>query len=229
MYDDGNLQIAIKYEIKGSQGRLFFYERNVGVSPITDLSIGIDDPLGLLRHQLAEAESSIAPGGNQERTLMYECVKPTAPGPNVTVRYKSNGMSRDVTLPLPVGVTSFNEPMVLTGPDFQNRWQSLKEADQEAQEVFATSLDFNTLQTSIRSILRFGTVVERIDASETVVNGVASLRTGALNQANEKINVGSLVKAELSQGNLRVTVRTIYPAASKAVLATIKDIFVSPL
>ena len=48
-------------------------------------------------------------------------------------------------------------------------------------------LDFNALQNSIRSVLHFGTVIDQIDASPTVVNGAASLRTGALNQAGEKV------------------------------------------
>ena len=74
--------------------------------------------------------------------------------------------------------------------------------------------------------LKFGIVVDKIDASDTVVNGCSSLHTGAVNQTGEKINIGSLIKVELhAQTNtVRFTVRTIYPAASTAIIQTAKSL-----
>ena len=58
------------------------------------------------------------------------------------------------------------------------------------------------------------------------VMGCSQLRTGALNQSGEKINVGSLIKAEFNPmtRNARITIRTIYPAASQALMTTAKQL-----
>ena len=56
---------------------------------------------------------------------------------------------------------------------------------------------------------------------------VASVVAGALTPAGEKINVGCLVKIEMNvQVNaMRVTLRTLHPAATLAILQAIKLLF----
>lgn len=62
------------------------------------------------------------------------------------------------------------------------------------------------------------------DGSEFIIYGSASLKTGARTPSGEKINVGCLVKIEMNvQANaMRVTFRTLHPAASSALLETAK-------
>lgn len=65
-------------------------------------------------------------------------------------------------------------------------------------------------------------------ASDYVLYGAASLRTGAKNANGEKISVGCLGKIEINvQANaLRVTFRTLHPAATTALMETVKSLFV---
>ena len=72
--------------------------------------------------------------------------------------------------------------------------------------------------------LKFGKVTGVPGESEFVVHGAASLRTGALTPTGEKISIGCLVKIEMNvQSNaIRVTVRTLHPAATHAVMMTVK-------
>ncbi len=60
--------------------------------------------------------------------------------------------------------------------------------------------------------------------SEFVIHGAASLRTGTLTAAGDKISIGCLAKVEMNvQTNaIRVTVRTLHPAATAAIMATAK-------
>jgi hypothetical protein len=76
--------------------------------------------------------------------------------------------------------------------------------------------------------LKFGRVSGLPDESEFVLYGAASLRTGSLTPTGEKINVGCLVKLEMNvQSNaIRVTVRTLHPQASIAVMNTAKSLLV---
>ena len=74
--------------------------------------------------------------------------------------------------------------------------------------------------------LKFGRVVGVPGESDFVIHGAASLRTGAVTPTGEKISIGCLVKLEMNvQSNaIRVTTRTLHPAASLAVMATAKTL-----
>ncbi len=75
--------------------------------------------------------------------------------------------------------------------------------------------------------LRFGHVTGLPDSTEYVIYGASSLRTGAKNAAGENISVGCMAKIEMNvQANaLRVTLRTVHPAASAALMETVKGLF----
>ncbi|RYG69674.1 hypothetical protein EON64_02140 [archaeon] len=74
--------------------------------------------------------------------------------------------------------------------------------------------------------MKFSRVASVPDASDYIVYGAASLKTGARAPNGDKINVGSLVKLEMNvQANaMRVTVRTVHPAASSALLQTARSL-----
>lgn len=65
------------------------------------------------------------------------------------------------------------------------------------------------------------------DSSDYVLYGVASLRTGAKGTNGENISVGCMVKLEMNvQANaLRVTLRTVHPAATAALMDTARTLF----
>lgn len=73
---------------------------------------------------------------------------------------------------------------------------------------------------------KFSRVHGMPDSSDLVVYGAASLKTGARTASNDKINVGCLVKIEINtQANaLRLTFRTLHPAASSALMETSKTL-----
>jgi len=74
--------------------------------------------------------------------------------------------------------------------------------------------------------MKFGRVLGLPDATDYVIYGASSLRTGAKTPAGEKINVGCLVKIEMNiQANaLRVTLRTLHPAATTAIMDSAKSL-----
>ena len=66
------------------------------------------------------------------------------------------------------------------------------------------------------------------DASDYVVYGAATLRTGALSASGEKLSVACMVKIEMNvQANaMRVTLRSVHPAATQAILQTVKNLLI---
>ena len=142
LYDDGALQVAATVEVRGSQGRVSFFFRNQGPSTISNLELNVDDSVGLTRFQLGPGLSTIPPLTNPsvQQQLMLECMKPISGTPSVTISYVDSLVGqRSNVLPLPVMITSFNDPLVLVGADFIARWDSLTAPGLQAQEVFHPS------------------------------------------------------------------------------------------
>jgi hypothetical protein len=136
LYDDGTLQIVSKVEIRGSQGRLTLFYRNVSnASQLTNLSVTVNDTASLLRMDVGPLQATLAPLGQTEQRVMVECMTPTSPGPTLTIKYTCSASGqRNNTLALPVSVMTFNEPASLNTSDFHNRWNMLTAAGQEGQE-----------------------------------------------------------------------------------------------
>jgi hypothetical protein len=77
-------------------------------------------------------------------------------------------------------------------------------------------------------MLNFALIPSVQGSSDFVVYGAASLRTGAMSAAGQKMNVGCLSKLEINvqMNAIRVTIRALHPAASAAMLATVKSLLV---
>jgi hypothetical protein len=155
----------------------------------------------------------------------------------LTVSYVAADGKRNNRINLPIVLTSFNAPMALSSVDWNQRWGSLNNPDQQIMDTFESKVsDIDSLKNLIGNFMKFGLVengaggdllndLSSPDYGNTIM-GCSQLRTGALNQSGEKINVGSLIKAELNPmtKNVRLTIRTIYPAASQALMFTAKQL-----
>jgi hypothetical protein len=149
IYDDAILQVAYKLEVRGSQGRLTFLIKNASTSAsLSDLSITIQDPSGLLRFESGPVNATLAPLGQQQVQVMMECMKPVFPGPTMSVHYKSSTNEiRDESVQLPVSVTCFLEPITMNATDFASKWQALH-GDQETMEVVTSQNAFTAAQVT---------------------------------------------------------------------------------
>ena len=126
MFADGSLQIATKIEVRGSQGRITLYYRNTSPSDLTDFSVSVSDPSGLIRCQLAPLTSVTLPAGGQtEQQLLVECMQPASPGPQLLLSFCGAQGVRSVSIDLPLTATTFNEPLALSGADFAAKWEQL--------------------------------------------------------------------------------------------------------
>ena len=137
LYDDSNLQIASKVEVRGSQGRITIYYRSM-TSELSEFNVSVKDTAGLVRCQLSPLSSpTLSAGGQTEQQLLVECMQPASPGPQLCITYLSAHGRRTVAVDLPLMVTTFNEPLALSGADFSARWDLLVSPGQEAQEVLS--------------------------------------------------------------------------------------------
>ena len=140
LYDDGVIQIASKVEIKGSQGRLTLYYRNLLPTEVTNLETSITDPGGLIRSQMGSIPTVLGVTGQCEQQIIIECLKPAFPSPSLHISYENSICGKRIAITtLPLSVASFNEPLVLNNHDFSLRWDQLNGHGQEAVDVFTAS------------------------------------------------------------------------------------------
>jgi hypothetical protein len=141
LYDDGTLQVLIKIETRGSQCRFSFMYTNQSPGSMTDFKVCVTDPGGLMRFELGALQSTTLAGlARMTQVLMLECIKPVSQGANVTFSYNDTLKGfREVTVDLPIIVTTFNEPLALSASDFGSKWQQLSAPGHEAQEVLRPS------------------------------------------------------------------------------------------
>jgi Adaptin C-terminal domain len=169
LYDDGNLQIASKIEVRGSQGRITIYYRSL-TSEISEFNVSVKDTAGLVRCQLSPlSASSLSAGGQTEQQLLVECMQPASPGPQLCITYLSAHGRRTVAVDLPLVVTTFNEPLALSGADFSARWDLLVSPGQEAQEVLSpprpvVPREIHSVLTAVRYALYFCVIPSCWDA-----------------------------------------------------------------
>jgi hypothetical protein len=225
LYDDGVMQVAIKVEIRGSQGRVTLSYRNKGNGSIRLLKATLTDSSDMLRIQAGSVSSDLAAGAAVQQVIMMECMKPAHPGPTITFSYTDGaGNTRDNTVPLPVLMPSFNEPLTLAQDEFQKKWDMLVGGGRDVAEtvVPTTTVNVNQVTAAFSQALKMGLVSGA--QSNSMVVGAASLKTGTLTAANEKISIGCLVRLQMDKlsGCVTVGVRTLHPAATTSTLATIK-------
>jgi hypothetical protein len=230
MYDDGILLVSTKIELRGSQARLTFQYTNNGPAVIADMKVTVDDPNSFLRFDLKPLPSTTIEGlGKANQIMMLECMKPASTGPTVTLEYVDTLLGRRCSkVAIPIIITSFNEPLALPSQDFASRWQLLTGAGQQAMEVVTLPYSITPAQINdvFVKVLRFG-LVAMPDSSEVTLYGASSLKTGSLNASQQKINIGCMAKVELNvqARAVRVTLRTLHPMATEAILATVKSMF----
>jgi len=79
-------------------------------------------------------------------------------------------------------------------------------------------------------VLKLGLISGLPDSSAFVFYGAGTLRTGAVaaGREAEKISVGCLMKVEINVEvkAVRVTARTLHPAATAALIETSKSLFI---
>jgi hypothetical protein len=160
--------------------------------------------------------------------MMFECMKPSLTGPSLKISYKGPSGLRDASIDLPILTSTFNEPLQLSAQDFSQRWEALSEPGKQVQEVLSPSRDIvpANVAAGMVSSLKFGRITGMPDESDFVIYGASLLRTGAPGPNGEKINVGCLVKIEMNvqAKKMRVTARTVHPAASAALFACAKTL-----
>jgi len=244
LFENALLQVGVKHEYVGSQGRISVFFGNLSPTPLHRFRVRIDD-CDHLRMQKqgtdglfddGDGEGGEGGGGagctvavrtQAKLLLLVEVTAPFDDAPAMRVMFEAeDGTRHEYPLRLPIVATCFMEPVTLEPGAFMQRWKSLEGQDRECQEVVkappnAPPIDeeyMRRIALIITDGLKFGRC-EGCDPTPWTVSGAATFRTGAKDLNGNNINVGCLVRVEANPqvGAFRVTTRTLHPLCSKAV------------
>ncbi|CAO1615226.1 unnamed protein product [Jaminaea pallidilutea] len=221
LFEDSQLQIGIKSEYHGNQGRIALYLGNKISANFSSLTIQIksQEPENLTVSMPKMPPSSLGAMTQVHQVVQLECKDLFTKPPILKISYLA-GSLQDLTLRLPVVATKFVEPVTLSANDFFERWKQIGGAPREAQRIFGgfkldasgTEVDIPR-QRKIMSGLRVA-LLDGVDPKKINVVGAGVLHT------SERGKVGCLIRVEPNaQAKLcRVTVRTTNDLVSAEVL-----------
>jgi AP-2 complex subunit alpha len=236
LFENALLQVGVKHEYVGAQGRISVFFGNLSKSPLTHFRAIVDD-VDHLRVQkqgtqglLDENESggcTVAVRTQAKLLMMVEVTAPFDDAPAMRVCFRTaEGEVHEYPLRLPIVATCFMEPVTLEPSAFMQRWKSLEGQDRECQEVVKAPADAPPIDEEymarivhiVTEGLKFGRC-QGCDPTPWTVSGAATFRTGAKDMNGNNINVGCLVRVEANPqaGAFRVTTRTLHPLCSKAI------------
>jgi AP-2 complex subunit alpha len=141
LYEDIQIQVGIKSRYQGHIGQLAVYMGNKVAVPLTSFTtkLDVDDPEALSVTFAKMPATMVAPRSQSQQILHVECKKVFTTPPIITVSFLA-GSHQTIALRLPVVLTKFFEPVILTPSDFFERWRLIGGPPREAQSIFPINL-----------------------------------------------------------------------------------------
>jgi AP-2 complex subunit alpha len=141
LYEDVQIQVGIKSRYQGHIGQLAVYMGNKVSVPLTAFTtkVDVDNPEALSITFAKMPTTMVAPRSQSQQILHVECKKVFTTPPIMTVSFLA-GSHQTIALRLPVILTKFIEPVILSPTDFFERWRLIGGPPREAQSVFPINL-----------------------------------------------------------------------------------------
>jgi AP-2 complex subunit alpha len=225
LYEDEYVQIGVKKSITGASGSFSLFFGNKMAVPIVGLKVRVPE-FPALKVELGDFSASVSVGAQGAVPFSIECMAPFVDSAPLQVSFISNpGTGHAYALRVPVGASTFCEPVELPGPDFKTRWTALAGAPKEATAVITPKNGDVSLESAKTVLGRIG--MSNVEAGAPGATGASSFRTRATAPTGQFISVGCLamIIPDMASGVYKVALRTQHPDVSKALLTTLQGFF----
>jgi AP-2 complex subunit alpha len=237
LFENESLQVGVKHEYKGSQGRVGLFYGNKSGGELVGFAAAVGAAPSLRVQVAQDVQGSVGPGQQARQQLLVEAMRPFdyAEAPTLTVSFTLQGRAHSYELPLPVVPTGFCEPVTLAAGDFMARWRSLEGQNRERQEIVQQPAGFSFEPAAVAAFKQ--RVVEGlhlaqapgVDTTEASLSVAGSFRTGATGADGNKLSVGALLRVEFNAQirAVRITSRAVHGTIAGALVNTVKALVLS--
>jgi AP-2 complex subunit alpha len=137
LYEDQQIQIGLRTEYRGQLGALIFYFTNKSQFSMGSFTTTLDNRSAetLKTDIKGLPDTTIAPEGQTQQTIMFECKNVFIDPPTIRISYLA-GALQGLTLQLPVLLHKYMEGAELSAEDFFKRWKQIGGAPREHQSIF---------------------------------------------------------------------------------------------
>jgi AP-2 complex subunit alpha len=137
LYEDQQIQIGLRTEYRAQLGALIFYFTNKSQFAMGSFTTTLDNRSSetLKTDIKGLPDTTIAPEGQTQQTIMFECKNVFIDPPTIRISYLA-GALQGLTLQLPVLLHKYMEGAELSAEDFFKRWKQIGGAPREAQSIF---------------------------------------------------------------------------------------------
>ncbi|CAH7690085.1 adaptin N terminal region-domain-containing protein [Phakopsora pachyrhizi] len=142
LYEDAQLQVALKSEYQGDRARMWLYFSNKISAPFESFTILVESSdSDALTINLPKIPTNVIEAMSQiEQIVHIECKSPFKSLPILKVSYLA-GSLQTFMIKLPVYLTKFMLPIELNSQLFFERWKQIGGPPREAQEIFKIQVD----------------------------------------------------------------------------------------
>ncbi|GAM27766.1 hypothetical protein SAMD00019534_109420 [Acytostelium subglobosum LB1] len=145
LYEDSMIQIGLKSEYNGAQGRIVLYYGNNSSFPLSGFNTVIESAsTSALQVQAQSIAPVIQPKVQIQQTITFTCTGEFSESPTAVINFLTPGRPITIHLRLPIVVSKFFEPYNLNSGDFFAKWKILPGKPVEIQEVFKPSKPIDT-------------------------------------------------------------------------------------
>mmetsp|Transcript_2698 Transcript_2698/g.7705 ORF Transcript_2698/g.7705 Transcript_2698/m.7705 type:complete len:1005 (+) Transcript_2698:224-3238(+) len=134
LFEDDLVQVGLKAEYQGHQGRVVLYYGNKAPTPLMQFHVAVEQAEGV-SVQASIVPQSLQPRQQMQQMLQVECTAPFAKPPALRLSFAGGMTNRSLLIKLPLAPTKFCQPLGgLSQPAFFERWNGLG-GPHEAQAV----------------------------------------------------------------------------------------------
>jgi len=139
LYEDKHLQLGMKSEYNGCNGKAVFFFGNKHSGELQQLQLVVEDMPALLMQELENCPRSIRAKQQLKYSLVFQCHAPFDTPPGITLSYTVDGNPVNARLRLPVAVSKFMQPVQVPASEFFGRWKTVAGPPQKVQQVLQTA------------------------------------------------------------------------------------------
>ena len=217
LHEDAAVQIGIKMEFSGHQGRMALYFGNKMAAPMAQLATQLS-PCPALRIQSQPLAPMVQPRAQQQQLFQIECDGPYGDGPQVAVRFMGANGPVQLTLQLPITCAKFFIPMRIDGPDFFRRWKLFD--GKETQQIFKLK-ESTPHEGTVERVLEGGlkmAMLKGVDPIAANYVGAANLATKGSAPNSDASSVLLRLEINSGAGMCRISVRAGSTEVTQAIV-----------